>query len=68
MWVNSSGKIVSLERRKDFEVKKFLTNLLKNKLQTGIPKGLQGDLKKGFKISNQFYDAISEAFSVMHKS
>ena len=51
MWVNSSGKIVSLEKRKDFEVKKFLTNLLKNKLQTGIPKGLQGDLKKGFKIT-----------------
>jgi 8-oxo-dGTP pyrophosphatase MutT (NUDIX family) len=24
--------------------------------------------KKGFKISNQFYNAISEAFNVMHKS
>jgi len=51
MWINNAGKIVSLEKRKDFEVVKFLSNFLKNNLQSGIPKGLQGDFKKGVKIS-----------------
>jgi tRNA nucleotidyltransferase (CCA-adding enzyme) len=50
MWVNDDGKIVSLEKRKNFDVEKFLTNFLKNNLQTGIPKGLQSDFKKGFKV------------------
>jgi len=50
MWISESGKVVSLEKRKYFEAVKFLMNFLKNNLQTGIPKGLQGDFKKGFKV------------------
>lgn len=50
MWINNDTRIVSLEKRKNFEAVKFLSEFLKNNLQTGIPKGLQDDLKKGFKI------------------
>jgi len=50
MWINGDGKIVSLEKRKNPDVVKFLSQFLKNNLQTGIPKGLQGDFKKGFKV------------------
>ena len=50
MWINEDRKIVSLEKRKNFEVVKFLSEFLKNNLQTGIPKGLQGDFKKGFEV------------------
>jgi len=49
MWINNK-KIVSLEKRKNFEAVKFLSEFLKNNLQTGIPKGLQDDFKKGFKV------------------
>ena len=50
MWINEDRKIVSLEKRKNFEAGKFLKEFLKNSLQTGIPKGLQGDFKSGFKV------------------
>jgi len=50
MWISECGKIASLEKRKHSEVVKFLTNFLKDNLQTGIPKGLQGDFRKGFKV------------------
>ena len=50
MWINDDRKIVSLEKRKNFEVEKFMSELLKNNLQIGIPKGLQNDFKKGFKV------------------
>jgi len=50
MWINDDRKIVSLEKRKNFEVVKFLSKFLKNNLQTGIPKGLQDDFKRGFKV------------------
>ena len=50
MWVGDDKKIISLEKRKHNEAVKFMTELLKNNLQTGIPKGLQGDFKKGFKV------------------
>jgi tRNA nucleotidyltransferase (CCA-adding enzyme) len=50
MWVGDDKKIISLEKRKHNEAVKFMTQLLKNNLQTGIPKGLQGDFKKGFKV------------------
>ena len=43
-------KIVSLEKRKYTKAEKFITKFLKENLQTGIPKGLQGDFKKGFKV------------------
>lgn len=50
MWVNEGGKIVSLEKRKNFDAEKFLSYFLKNNLQTCIPKGLQSDFRKGFKV------------------
>jgi len=50
MWINEEGKIVALDKRKDFEVIQFLSKFLKNNLQTGIPKGLHSDFKKGFKV------------------
>ncbi len=50
MWINDDRKIVSLKKRKNFEVVKFLSEILKNNLQTGLPKGLQSDFKKGFRV------------------
>ena len=50
MWIDEYGKIVALDERKYFEAVKFLSNFLKNNLQTGIPKGLQDDFEKGFKV------------------
>lgn len=51
MWINDDGKIIALEKRRQNEVVKFMTELLKNNLQTGVPKGLQNDFKKGIKIT-----------------
>lgn len=50
MWISEDKKIISLEKRKHFEAVKFLSEVIKKNLQTGIPKGLQGDFKKGFKV------------------
>ena len=50
MWVNSERKIVSLEKRNDYEVSKFTSNFLKNNLHVAIPKGLHEDIKKGFTV------------------
>lgn len=49
-WINSERKIISLERRKNSEVSNFTYNFLKNNWQLVIPKGLQDDFKKGFKL------------------
>ena len=51
MWINDDGEIIALEKRRQNEVVKFMTELLRNKLQTGVPKGLQNDFKKGVKIT-----------------
>jgi len=51
MWIGTSGKIISLEKRKHTEAVKFITEFLKNNLQIGMPKGLIVDFKRGFKIS-----------------
>ena len=51
VWVGNNKKIISLEKRKQVDASKFMTEFLKNNLQTGIPKGLQSDFKRGFKIS-----------------
>ena len=51
MWIGGNGKIISLEKRKHTEAAKFLTDFLKNDLQTGVPKGLLNDFKRGFKVS-----------------
>ncbi|MDH3676785.1 MAG: CCA tRNA nucleotidyltransferase [Nitrosopumilus sp.] len=50
MWINDDKKIVSLEKRKNSDAVKFLSQFLKDNLQVGIPKGLQSDFKKGFKV------------------
>ncbi|KAF6245930.1 CCA tRNA nucleotidyltransferase [Nitrosopumilus sp. b2] len=51
IWVGNNKKIISLEKRKHVDAVKFMTEFLRNNLQTGIPKGLQTDFKRGFKIS-----------------
>jgi tRNA nucleotidyltransferase (CCA-adding enzyme) len=49
VWIKDK-KLISLEKRKYVEAKKFITEFLKKNLQTGIPKGLQKDFKQGFKV------------------
>ena len=51
MWIDNDLRIISLEQRKNVEASKYVSDYLKSNLQTGIPKGLQNDLKKGFKVS-----------------
>ncbi|RMW38760.1 MAG: CCA tRNA nucleotidyltransferase [Nitrosopumilus sp.] len=51
VWVGNNKKIISLEKRKQVDANKFMNEFLKNNLQTGIPKGLQADFKRGFKIT-----------------
>jgi tRNA nucleotidyltransferase (CCA-adding enzyme) len=51
MWIGNNRKIISLEKRKYTKADKFMTGFLKKNLQTGIPKGLQSDFKRGFKVS-----------------
>jgi len=70
MWINDDGEIIALEKRRQNEVVKFMTELLKNNLQTGVPKGLQNDFKKGVKItvgnknlSKSIKEAISDLIS-----
>ena len=51
MWIETGGKIISLEKRKHTEAVKFMNDFLKKNLQTGIPKGLLADFKRGFEVS-----------------
>ena len=51
MWIGKNKKIISIERRKHTDAAKFMTAFLKNNLQTGMPKGLISDFKRGFKVS-----------------
>ena len=51
MWIGNNRKIISLEKRKHVDASKFTSEFLKKNIQTGIPKGLQSDFKKGFKVS-----------------
>jgi len=54
MWINNKGKILSLQKRKHSNAKLFLQDLLKNKLdESGIPRGLKADIKKGFNITSR---------------
>ena len=53
MWVDSEGKLQSLQTRRYENAKTYLTDLIKNHLgESGIPKGLRADFKTGFKINN----------------
>ncbi|MCH2405103.1 MAG: hypothetical protein MK200_02780 [Nitrosopumilus sp.] len=51
MWIGNNKKIISLEKRKHTEAVKFMTEFLEKNLRTDIPKGLQSDFKRGFKVS-----------------
>jgi len=51
VWIGNNKKIISLEKRKHTDAVNFMTEFLKKNLQIGVPKGLQDDLKRGFKIS-----------------
>ncbi|HEV2192813.1 MAG TPA: CCA tRNA nucleotidyltransferase [Nitrosopumilaceae archaeon] len=51
LWVDESGKILSLQDRPFHDAKSFLNNLLKkNLLTSGVPSGLVSDIKRGFGI------------------
>lgn len=52
MWINQDLRIVALHDRQFTDAKKFLQNLLKRGLSnSGIPKGLHRDFKKGYSVS-----------------
>ncbi len=51
MWIGNNRKIMSLEKRKHTDADKFIREYLEKNLLTGMPKGLQDDLKRGFKVS-----------------
>ncbi|MCV0430783.1 CCA tRNA nucleotidyltransferase [Nitrosopumilus sp.] len=51
VWLGNDKKIVSLEKRKYVDAVNFMKVFLRENLQVCISKGLQADLKKGFKIS-----------------
>jgi tRNA nucleotidyltransferase (CCA-adding enzyme) len=53
MWVDDTGKVLSLQQRTYHDAKTFLQYLLKkNLLVSGIPSGLVNDIKHEFKILN----------------
>ncbi len=65
LWVDESGKILSLQDRSFYDAKLFLKNLLKKNLSTsGIPSGLVSDLKRGFTI----YDGRQAASKSIKKA
>ena len=51
VWIGNDKKIISLEKRNHSDVVSFMKEFLKKNLQVGIPKGLQADFKRGFKVS-----------------
>jgi tRNA nucleotidyltransferase (CCA-adding enzyme) len=53
MWVDESGKILSMQERPHHDAKLFLQFLLKKNLKaSGVPSGLVNDIRRGFKILN----------------
>ena len=50
LWIGNNRKIISLEKRKHIEAVSFMKEFLEKNLQAGIPKGLQNDFKRGFKV------------------
>jgi len=51
MWIGTNRKIISLEKRKHVDAVNFMSEFLKKNLQTGMPKGLLADFKRGFRVS-----------------
>ena len=71
VWIGQDKKIISLERRKHVDAVNFTKEFLENNLQVGMPKGLQSDLKRGFKVSvgnknlsKSIKEAASELISI----
>ena len=53
MWVDETGRILSLQQRSYYNSKTFLQYLLKkNLLASGVPNGLISDMRRGFNILN----------------
>nr|MBC8251949.1 CCA tRNA nucleotidyltransferase [Candidatus Nitrosopelagicus sp.] len=53
MWTDKEGKLQSLQTRRYENAKTYLNDLIKNHIgESGIPKGLRNDFKKGFKITS----------------
>ena len=53
MWADKNGKLQSLQTRRYENAKSFLSDLVKNRIgESGIPKGLRGDFRTGFKITS----------------
>ena len=51
LWVDESGKILSLQDRPFHDAKLFLKHTLKKNLSSsGVPSGLVPDIKRGFRI------------------
>ncbi|MFB5623594.1 MAG: CCA tRNA nucleotidyltransferase [Nitrosopumilus sp.] len=50
VWIGNERKIIALEKRKHVDAVSFMKEFLKKNLQVGIPKGLQNDFKRGFKV------------------
>ena len=62
---------VIFEKRKHVSAEKFMNEFLKKNLKVGIPKGLQSDFKRGFKVvignktlSKSIKEEVSEVISV----
>lgn len=50
-WVDDTGRILSMQERKLYDAKKFLQVLLKKDLtKSGIPNGINSDIKRGFQV------------------
>jgi len=71
VWVGNDKKIISLEKRKHVDAVSFMKEFLEKNLQVGIPKGLQNDFKRGFKVfvgnknlSKSIKEEASELISV----
>jgi len=71
VWVGNNRKIISLEKRKHTDAVSFMKEFLEKNLQVGIPKGLQNDFKRGFKVfvgnktlSKSIKEEVAELISV----
>ncbi len=51
LWVGNNKRIISLEKRDHVDAAGFMREFLKKNLRIGMPKGLQEDFKRGFKVS-----------------
>ena len=51
IWTDKDGKLKSLQARRYQNAKAYLKDLIKNHIgESGIPKGLRSDFKRGFRI------------------